>query len=275
MSTRSERLARVVVVALVLVAFLAPLAWTLLAALGLLPDNTTRPPSWRGKPALDHFFEIGIAEPPFWQELATSTLSAACAAALAVGVSFLAAYGLARSPVRATHSVTQGFLVLASLPAVAYAIPLSDLMRRTGLQDTFAGVTLSEAAATAPLAVFVLYGAIAQLPTEREESAVMDGAGLWNVILRVVLPMVAPSVVATAIVLFVLDWNMLLVPLVLTSGGIKTIPVGLSDFFTFERELDWPTAAAALVVSVAPVAALVAVFHRILDRFSLGARIGA
>jgi len=80
---------------------------------------------------------------------------------------------------------------------------------------------------------------------------------------------VAPSVVATALVLFVLDWNMLLVPLVLTSGEIKTIPLGLSDFFTFERELDWPTAAAALIVSLAPVAALVGLFHRVLGRFSL------
>jgi multiple sugar transport system permease protein len=84
-----------------------------------------------------------------------------------------------------------------------------------------------------------------------------------------VFPLVAPSVAATAIVLFVIDWNMLLVPLVLTSGEIKTIPVGMSDFFTFERELDWPTAAAALVVSLAPLALLVAMFHRLLERFRL------
>jgi len=155
---------------------------------------------------------------------------------------------------------------------MAYVIPLSDLMRRAHLLDTFTGVVLSEAAVTAPLAVFVLYGAIAQLPTEWEESAVLDGSSLSGVIVRVVLPLVAPSVAATAIVLFVLDWNMLLVPLILTSGGIKTIPVGLSDFFTFERELEWPTAAAALVVSLAPVAFLVAIFHRFLDRFSLDVR---
>jgi ABC-type glycerol-3-phosphate transport system permease component len=85
----------------------------------------------------------------------------------------------------------------------------------------------------------------------------------------VVFPLVAPSVAATAIVLFVIDWNMLLVPLVLTSGDVKTVPVGMSDFFTFERELDWPTAAAALVVSLAPLGLLVAVFHRLLESFRL------
>jgi hypothetical protein len=48
----------------------------------------------------------------------------------------------------------------------------------------------------------------------------------------------------------------------------------MSDFFTFERELDWPTAAAALVLSLAPVGVLVGVFHRALERFSLDARAG-
>ena len=265
---------RGVLVAATLLAFLLPLLWTALASLGVLPDNSSRPPSWRGSASLDHFAEVGIAEPAFWQELVTSVLTAGCAAAIAVGAGFLAACGLARAPFRSSRVVTQGFLVLASLPAMAYVIPLSDLMRRVHLLDTFAAVVLSEAAATAPLAVFVLHGAVAQLAPEWEEAAVLDGAGLFRVIVRVVLPLVAPSVVATAIVLFVLDWNMLLVPLVLTSGEIKTIPLGLSDFFTFERELDWPTAAAALIVSLAPVALLAGLFHRVLSRFALDLRTG-
>lgn len=272
MSARREGTLRAALVAAALIAFLLPLAWTVLASFGLLPDNSSRPPSWRGPATLDHYAEIGIAEPAFWQELATSTVSSGCAAMLAVGAGFLAAYSLARAPFRSSRLVTQGFLVLASLPAMAYVIPLSDLMRRVHLLDTFAAVVLSEAAATAPLAVFVLHGAIAQLPPEWEEAAVLDGAGLFRVIARVVLPLVAPSVAATAIVLFVLDWNMLLVPLALTSGEIKTIPLGLSDFFTFERELDWSTAASALLVSLVPVAVLVGVFHRVLNRFSLDLR---
>ena len=66
-----------------------------------------------------------------------------------------------------------------------------------------------------------------------------------------------------------LSWNQFLVPLVLTTSQVKTIPVAMSDFFTFERELEWPTAAAALMVSLLPLAALVAVAHRALQRFTL------
>jgi ABC-type glycerol-3-phosphate transport system permease component len=257
-----------------LAAFLLPLVWTALASIGVLPDNGTTPPSWKGALTLGHFSEIGIAEPTFWRELATSTASAVCAAALTVSVAFLGAYGLARSPFSGRRLLTQGFLVLASLPVMAYVVPLSDLVRRAHLSDTFAGVVLSEAAVTAPLAVFVLHGALAQLSPEWEEAAVLDGAGLLRVLGQVVLPLVAPGVAATAIVLFVIDWNMLLVPLVLTSGQVTTVPVGMSDFFTFERELDWPTAAAALMVSLAPLALLVGLFHRPLESFRLDAENG-
>jgi multiple sugar transport system permease protein len=154
---------------------------------------------------------------------------------------------------------------------MAYLIPLADLSGRVHLIDTFAGITLAEAAVTAPLAVFVLHGAVAQLPPEWEEAAVIDGAGLLRILGGIVLPLIVPSVAATLVVMFVLDWNMLLVPLVLTSGEVKTVPVALSDFFTFERELDWPTAAAALMVSLAPLAVLVGVFHRVLESFALQA----
>jgi multiple sugar transport system permease protein len=266
---RRDRTARAMLLAAALGIFLLPLLWTALAALGLQANNSSSPPSFSGSPTLDHFREVGLAEPSFWQELLTSTASAACAAVLAVGAALLTAYGLARSRFPGDRLVVQWFLVLASLPAMAYVIPLSDLMRRAHLIDTFAGVVLTEAAVTTPLAIYVLYGALVQLSTEWEEAAWLDGAGIFSVIRRIVLPLVGPTVGATAIILFVLDWNLLLVPLVLTGGGLKTVPVAMIDFFTFERELEWPTAAAALIISLIPVAILVMVFHRVLDRFAL------
>jgi ABC-type glycerol-3-phosphate transport system permease component len=266
---RGDQTIRAALLAVLLLVFLIPLVWTVLAAFGMQADNSTTPPSIGGPLTLDHFKEVGVAEPSFWQELATSTFSAACATALTIAVSLLAAYGLARSRFYGDRVLIQGFLVLASLPAMAYAIPLSDLTRRAHLVDTFAGLVLIEAAVTAPFAIYILYGALSQLPTDWEEAAWLDGASVLRMIGQVVLPLIAPSVAATAIIVFVLDWNLLLVPLVLTAGELKTVPVAMMDFFTFERELDWPTAAAALTISLAPVALLIAVFHRVLNRFTL------
>src|SRR5713101_3449158 len=223
---RRDAVIRILLLTVALVAFLLPLTWTVLASFGSLPDNSTRPPSWKGPITFDHFREVGIAEPSFWQELATSTAAAACAAALAVSCSFLAAFGLARSRFAGKSLLTEGFLVLASLPAMAYVIPLSDLMRRAHLADTFAGVVLTEAAVMTPLAVYVLHGALRQLSTDWEEAAVLDGAGLLRVLGEVVLPLIAPTVAATAIVLFVLAWNLLLVPLRSSAGSSNVFSNG-------------------------------------------------
>src|SRR5206468_7878913 len=102
-----------------------------------------------------------------------------------------------------------------------------------------------------------------------EEAAILDGASLSRVLRDVVLPAAAPIVAATAVVLFVLDWNFLLTPLVLTGIHVRTLPVVLTDFFTLEREVDWPTAAAAVMISLAPLVALVGLLYRVVERFSL------
>ena len=248
---------------------LLPLVWTALAAIGIQPDNSTSPPSWIVSPTLDHLVEVSVVEPTFWQELGTSVGVSTVAALLAVAISFLAAYGLAHSGSRSARRLTPGLLVLASLPVMAYILPLSDLLRRLGLLDTLPGVTFAETAVTAPLAIYVFYAYLAGVSRECEEAARLEGAGLSRLLRNVVLPDAAPIVASTVIVLFVLDWNQLLIPLVFTGINVRTLPVVLTDFFTLERELDWPTAAAALTISLIPLLALVALFHPLLERFSL------
>jgi ABC-type glycerol-3-phosphate transport system permease component len=248
---------------------LLPIAWTVLAAFGIQPNNSLRPPGWVAAPTLDNFGETGIAEPAFWQEVWTSTTSALCAAAIATSTGFLAAYALVRAAPRRGRRIAQGFLILAVLPAMAYVLPLGSVLDWLGIRDSFVGLVASEAAVTAPLAVYVLFGAISQLPLEYEEAAWIEGAGIGRLVRTVVLPLAAPSIAATAIVLFVLNWNMLLVPLIVAGVSVKTIPIAMVDFFTFERELTWPVAAAALVVSLVPLALLVALSRRLLERSSL------
>jgi ABC-type glycerol-3-phosphate transport system permease component len=265
---RRDNVVQKVLLIVAFVAFLTPLIWTALASFGVVPRGTY-PPSLIWPPSLDHFGEVGIAEPHFWQELATSAGVSIAATVVTVLVALLAGYGLARSRFRAKRYVVQSFLVLASLPVMAYAIPLSEVMRRLGLSDTYPGLVLGVSAVTAPIAVYVLHGHLSQLSTEWEEAAWLDGAGLVRVLWTVVVPMIKPALAATAIIVFVLDWNMLLVPLVLAGVEVKTLPVAMVDFFTFERELEWPTAAAALIISLVPLMVLVTVGHRLLDQFTL------
>jgi ABC-type glycerol-3-phosphate transport system permease component len=261
--------ARLLFLAISVVVVVLPIAWTALAAIGILPNNDTSPPSWTVHLTLDHLAEVSVVEPTFWQELATSVGVSAAAAVLATAISFLAAFGLARSAGRAGRRLTPILLVLASVPVMAYVLPLSELLRRLGLLDSLPGLILAEAAVTAPLAVFVFYANLIGAPREAEEAARLEGARVTGLLWHVALPGAAEVVAATAVVLFVLDWNQLLIPLVLTGINVRTLPVVLTDFFTLERELDWPTAAAALTIALIPLLILVGLAQRLLGRFSL------
>ncbi len=269
-STRRRRRVRALLLALLIIASVLPLAWTVLASIGVHPDNVSSPPAWSIQPTLEPYAEVGLAEQGFWGELTSSITTSTASTLLTIVISFLAAYSLVHSRMRRKRRLVQGFLVLASLPAMAYAIPLDAAMRTLGLHDTFMGVVLAQAAIFAPLAVYVLFGYLAQVTFDFEEAARIEGASPWRTIVEVVLPMNAPGVAAAAIIVFVLNWNSFLAPMVITTHHVRTIPIAMSDFFTFDRELEWPTAAAALTISLVPLAALVAATSRVLQRFVLG-----
>lgn len=268
---RRGKRARALLLAVIVAVATLPLLWTVLASFSVHPNNSSSPPAWSLSPTLERYAEVGIAEEGFWGELAASLTTSAASTLLTVLVAFLAAYSLVHSRMRGKKRLAQGFLILASLPVMAYVIPLDDTVRVLRLHDTFAGVVLAQAAIFAPLGVYVLLGYLARVAFDFEEAARLDGASLWRILARVILPMNAPGVAATAIIVFVLNWNSFLTPMVLTTHHVRTIPLAMSDFFTFDRELEWPNAAAALTVSLLPLVALVAVSHRTLQRFILGA----
>ena len=244
---------RAILVGIALLVVTLPPLWSLLASVDVLPDDSQSPPTWSWPPNLDNYVDIGVTSPDFAPDLATSIGVSAVATALTVLVSFLAAYSLSRSSYRGIPTAVQGFLILASVPVMAYAIPLSDAARHLRLYDTSIGVALADTAVFAPLAVYILYGYLKQVPIDLEESAHLEGASYWQIVWRVVAPLAAPGVWATAIIVFVLNWNLLLVPQVLSETHVKTIPLLLTDFFKLEREIDWPSAAAVLVTSLIPV----------------------
>jgi len=266
---RRDAWGRRVLLGVVVFALIVPLIWTLLASFEIKPEAKGWPPAWTLPPSAESYAEVMTQVPGFLQVYATSLIVSITATLLTIGTAFLAAYSLARWRFRGTRAVVQSFLVLASLPAMAYVIPLSDFTRELHLRDTFAGVALASAAVYAPLAVYILYGYLEQVPRSLEEIAHLEGARLFQIVWKVVVPAAAPGLAATAVLVFVLNWNLFLVPTALTLNHIKTIPVALSDFYTYERELEWSNAAAALTLSLLPVAALVVLAHRILEQFNL------
>lgn len=265
---RLARAGRLALLAGLVIALNLPLIWTLLASFGVTPRAGEQLLTWNWPPTLDNYREV-IAPGAIGGELLISAALSLAVTALALLAAFPAAFALARVRFRGRRFMIQGLLVCASLPVIAYVLPLHDLLLAVRLYDTFGGVAAAEAAFYAPLAVYALTGYLARSGLELEEAATLDGAGLPVTLARITLPAARAGVGAVAVLVFVLSWNQLLMLLIISAHRVLTVPLAMSDFFTFERELEWGSAAAALIVTLAPVAAFVAVAHGALEQFSL------
>jgi ABC-type glycerol-3-phosphate transport system permease component len=266
---RRSNALRALGILVVLFLSLLPLVWTLLAALGLQPVRL----QLTGTATLDNFGAVGIFEPAFITEFLYTLVVAVTATLITIAAAFPAAYLLARwesyAGTRARGRVDglmQGMLVLAISPLIAYALPLENLERAAGLYGTFQGLVLAMAAVQIPLALWLLRGYLERIPRSLDEAAILDGASWATILWRVALPVGAGGVIATAVLVFVLDWNLFLLPSVLTEHPPMVLPMAMRDFFAFERDLEWPTAAAALVVTLAPAFLLVFATQRALEK---------
>jgi multiple sugar transport system permease protein len=248
-----------------LIICLLPLLWTILAALGFQPDGR----GWRGSLTPDNFIGVTQFEPAFGAEFAYTLAVTVTSTLLTLALAFPAAYRLARTSVAWVDRLMPALLVLAVSPIIAYALPLAAILRQAGLYGTFPGLVLAFTAAQLPLALWLLRGYLLWIPLPLDEAARLDGASWLGVVVRVILPLAAGGVVATGVLVFVLDWNLFLLPTLLAERPPHLLTVTMRDFFAFERELEWPTAAAALIVSLAPAFLLVFAAQRALEGLAL------
>jgi len=205
-----------------------------------------------------------FADPHFPAALRNSLGIASVTTVLAVVLGLLAAYAIVRLRFRGRTLILGGALSIAMFPPIAIIGPLFDLWRRIGLFDTWAGLVLPYLSFTLPLAIWTLSSFLRDLPWELERAARVEGASRLQAFRRIIVPLAAPGVAATAILVFVFAWNDFLFALSLTSTDrARTIPAALA-FFTGASRFAQPTSsiAAASVVVTIPIVVLVLLFHR-------------
>ena len=159
-------------------------------------------------------------------------------------------------------------LVVASMAVPAYTvmIPLYRLMISLHLIDTYLGVTLIYVSAFLPLALWLMRSVYQSLPVSLEEAAWLDGAGRTYTLIRIVLPLAAPGLIATAILTFLSAWGQFMVPLVFSpSLATKSLTVLIPEFVT-RNYVDYGLMNAAGVVAMLPPVLLVIFLNRFLVR---------
>jgi multiple sugar transport system permease protein len=183
---------------------------------------------------------------------------------ICIVIGTLAAYAISRYRFRGRSAILLGYLVVRMFPAVMIIIPLFIVMRGFGLLDSRLGLALAYTTFLLPVFIWMMKGYLDAVPPEIEDAARVDGSSRIGAMVRVVLPLVLPGLVATAVFIAIGAWNEYLIALMLTtSTGSRTWPVGL-QLMVGEFQLPWGTLAAGGIISILPVVVLFVMVQRVM-----------
>lgn len=229
---------------------LFPLLWILFSSVKSKGEITGNPIALLPKNLSFEFYHIVINQMKFSTNIANSMLIAGATTIATISISALAAYGIVRFFPRAGKMMTRILITAYMFPPILLAIPYSIIMGKTGLMNTRLGLVIVYMSFSVPYAVWLLTGFFRTVPLEIEEAGKIDGAGKISIFFRIVLPIVAPGIVAVAIYTFINAWNEFLYSLILINDNTRmTVSVALKSL-EGQEVLDWGTmmAASALVV---------------------------
>jgi len=181
-------------------------------------------------PALSNYRSALLAQ-GLGRALLNSAVVTVSGVVLTLVLASLAAFAVARTRGWVSAGIFGVLVVGMAVPAQANMIPQRVLFERIGLLDSLLGLVVINVTVTLPIATFILAGFMKTLPAELYEASSLDGAGNLRTFLSIVMPLSAPSLAATTIFLFVIQWNDLLYPLLLIqSPDKKTLPLALLNF---------------------------------------------
>jgi sorbitol/mannitol transport system permease protein len=249
--------------------FVAPVLWMVLTSLHSESDAATNPPSIAAKLTLDGYREFFDSDP--WPALINSLTASVVSTLIVLLLAIPAAYALSIKPVEKWTDVMFFFLSTKMLPAVAALLPVYLIAKNLSLLDNIVTLVIIYTSMNLPIAVWMMRSFLAEVPREIIEAAELDGARLPTLLRRVVMPVAAPGIAATALICFIFSWNELMFARVITSTVASTSPVFLTGFITSEGLFLAKLCAAAMVVSLPVLAAGFAAQDKLVQGLSLGA----
>jgi sorbitol/mannitol transport system permease protein len=227
-----------------------PILWTVLTGFKSEAAAAEIPPVLLFHATLDNYRTVFDAN--YLSFFKNTVLLATGSTLLAMLVGLPAAYSLAFYPSKHTPKVLSWVLSTKMLPAVGALIPLIVIYKQVGLFDSRIGMILLYGALNLPLVIWMMRSFFADLPREILEAAIVDGARFHQIMTRIVIPLSAPGLAATALLSLIFSWNEFLLAVNLTSANAGTLPVFISGFMTSEG-LFWAKMSAASTLAVAPV----------------------
>ncbi|WP_028047514.1 carbohydrate ABC transporter permease [Cellulomonas sp. URHE0023] len=241
-------------VIMVLNAFKSPLDYSLNGPLSLPTELYTK--------GLTTFWE----RVDFPQKLLNSIWISSAVAVLGTLLSLLNAYAIGIGRVKGRLLVVSLFLLATMLPQEALIYPLFTMAQSVGLSNSPWSVIIIFTVIQSAFGTYLLASVLGTFPKALLEAAALDGASRWDVLWKVVFPVVRPTLSVLMIFFFIWTWNEFFIPLVmLTTNDTQTIPVALASL-QGDRLMDAPTTNAGALVSLVPAVLFFLIFQRTLTR---------
>lgn len=261
-----------VLLILAIVAVLIPPAWIISTSIKPAREIFAKPPRWIPQaPTLESYRSV-LFESAIPQAFFNSMVIGLMTTFLAIILGGLSGYGFARFKFRGSKMLSLFMLMSQMLPITVFMIPMFYMENNLGLVDTKIGLAIAHLVISLPLVTWMAKGYFAGIPKEIEEAAFIDGCTTFQVMMKVILPLVKPAIAATGIYAFISSWNEFALANVLTRTMVsRTVPIQLNEFSSFFK-VDWGDTMAASAIITIPV---VIAFMSIQKQFVAGLAAGS
>jgi N,N'-diacetylchitobiose transport system permease protein len=230
-------------------------------------------PVWFPRHPTVHHFSAAVNRQYFWTDVKNSVIVVVITVALALALSFFAAVALGKYRFTGRKLFIVLVIGIQMLPQAGLIIPLYVVLARHNEVNKLSGVILVYLTFALPFCVWTLRGFILGIPKDLEEAAMVDGSSRLGAFVRILLPLVAPGLVATSVFAFITSWNeFIFANTLLHEGRTQTITVWLSYLYGGNRFVDWGEIMAASTLISIPV---VIFFLLVQRRIAFGLTAGA
>jgi N,N'-diacetylchitobiose transport system permease protein len=249
-----------------------PVYWMVSTAFKTGPNIFSYSPKWLPIPATLANFGDAIHRQYFWQNVRNSLIVVGVVVVLSLTLAFLAALAIAKFKFYGRKAFIVLIIAVQMVPLNALIIPLYITLSRAHEVNKLSGVIITYLTFVLPFTIWTLRGFIHGVPPDLEEAAMVDGTTRFGAFVRVLLPLVAPGLVATSIFAFIQAWNEYIMAYVLLSSPEKqTLTVWLASFTT-NRGTAWGPLMAGATLTALPV---VIFFLLVQRRIAFGLTAGA
>jgi len=248
---------RILIVDLPMLAILAftlgPYLWMFLTSVTPEAKLFTQGPSILGATVSNYtrlFATVG-----FGRNLVDSLIVSGGTVIVGLSLSITAAYSFSRFQFRAKKLLMLQFLLINMFPLVLLILPLFVLMRVLGLLDTHLALIIANSTIAIPFSVWMMVSYMNGIPRSLDEAAMTDGCSRLGALVRVVLPLCLPGIIATGIYIFITSWNEYLYALTLGGRNVRTITVAVQTLIG-DYEVQWGLLTAGGIVGAMPATVL-------------------